>query len=115
MALKSDMEAFSGNDLTLEVTATDQDGSALDLSGAQALIYAIGKSATGGALITKGLGSGVTVTDAAGGVLEVALSADDLEPLNGAYYHELRLTNAAGKKSTLLYGAVTVSPNLVRN
>jgi hypothetical protein len=115
MSLEQPFEAFSGNDITLAVSVTDQAGAPLDLTGAGALIYKLGKTPTGSALVTKGLGAGVTVVSAAGGTLEIALSAADLEPLNGTYYHELRLTNAAGKKSTLLHGAVTISPNLVRD
>jgi hypothetical protein len=117
MSIAQNFDVFSGNDVTLTVTVTDRaTGNPLDLTGAQALIYSLGKSATAGsAIITKTLSAGVQLLDAEEGQLEISLTAADLEPLNGTYYHELRLTNALGKKATLLHGTVTVSPNLIRN
>lgn len=113
------MDLFSGNDVLLHVTAVDADSNnaALDLSGVQDIIWALSKKVNGSAIITKslvGTPSLVTVTDAANGKIDITLSSDELEPLKGPYYHELRLTNADGKKVTLLFGAVTIQENLIR-
>lgn len=116
MAQEQEFEAFSGNDVTLSVTVLDTDtGDALDLTGAQELIWALAKNAQATAILTKTLLDGVTITDAPLGLVDVVLEADDLEPLRGIYYHEMRLTNAAGRKTTLLFGAVTINGNLIKD
>jgi hypothetical protein len=116
VALEQVFEVFSGNDVTLRFTVTENDsGEALDLTGAQALIWALAKNANAQAIVTKTLGAGVTITDPANGVVEVVLTDDDLEPLRGTYYHEMRLTNSSGLKSTLVYGVATVVGNLIKS
>lgn len=116
MSLEQDIDVFSGNDTLLRVTVTDADtGAALDLTGAQELVWALAKKVNAPtALVTKNLANGVVITDHVNGVVEVAVGAADLEPLKGPYYHELRLTNSDGKKVTLLFGVVTVQDNLIR-
>lgn len=116
MALEQTIEVFSGNDVELSVTVTDSDSDGpLDLSGAQELIWALAKSAQATALIEKTLVDGITITSALDGRLTIQLDAADLEPLRGTYYHELRLTNSLGKKSTLMYGEATIQVNLIRD
>lgn len=117
MALEQTFEVFSGNDCRLEITIQDEDnGNApLDISGLLALVWAMGKKPSGAPIITKTLSSGVSVINATTGRVDVILTADELEPLKEAeYYQEMRLTDAQGKKTTLLYGAVTVKENLIR-
>ncbi len=117
MAKEQPFEVFSGNDIVLKVSVTDEDndGAALSLLGAQELIWSLAKKAGGTALITKALVTGVTITDAENGKVDVVINAADLEPLKGEYYHEMRLTNSQGKKSTLMFGTVTIDENLIRS
>jgi hypothetical protein len=118
MALEAEFSAFSGNDITLIVTVVneDEDGSpALDLTGAQALIWVLAKKQGGNPILTKTLLDGVSIEDAVGGIVHVELTAVESEPLKDDYYHEMRLTNVDGKKSTLMYGAVTISKNSIQD
>lgn len=118
MATQSDIELyFSGNDAKLLFTAVDEDTSnALNLSGALALQWRLAKKVSAGTpIIQKDLSSGIVITDAVGGIFEVTIAAADTEPLKGEYYHEVRLTNAAGKKVTLAYGVFAITENLIRN
>lgn len=117
MALEQNFETFSGNDVVLVVTVEDADagdGSPLNLAGAQEVIWALAKRANATAILTKTLGDGVEITDAAAGEVEVTLTSADLEPLRGDYYHEMRVTNSAGQKATVMYGDVTLKINLIR-
>lgn len=117
MAQQQDISYFSGNDISFAGRFTDEaTGDPLDLSGAQMLTYAVSRSATARTpLIEKQLGDGVTVVSPTGGLAQIVLGSSDTEPLSGTYYHEVRLVNAQGRKMTLLYGKVTVLPNLIRS
>jgi len=117
MAKEQAFDVFSGNDIVLKISVTDEDnnGAALSLVGAQELIWSLAKKAGATAILTKTLSNGVTITDAANGLVDVVISAADLEPLKGEYYHEMRLTNSQGKKSTLMYGIATIAENLIRS
>jgi hypothetical protein len=115
-AREQDFEVFSGNDKILAVTIVDEDGVAVNLGGVQEIIWAIGKTASGTAKFTKSMTSSeIEVVDAAGGRVDVIIDAEDLEPLSGDHYHEMRITDALGKKTTVMYGAVVVMTNLIRN
>jgi hypothetical protein len=116
MAREASVEVFSGNDLTLLVTVFDADtGNVLSLAGAMALEWRLGKTAKGTPIVTKTIGSGVTIVDGPAGRANIAIDAADTEALKAfAYYHELRLTNSLGKKATVFYGTFTISDNLVR-
>lgn len=117
MALEQDFEIFSGNDILLQISVTDADNDddPLDLSGATDLIWALAKNAKATAIITKDILDGVSITDPTEGEVEITVSSSELEPLSGEYYHELRLTNSAGKKITLMFGTATINVNLIRS
>lgn len=114
-AQQQDFEVFSGNDKVLRCTLVDDAGAPVSLAGILGAEWALAKTATGTAKITKTLGAGIAVFNEDGGVLDVTVTDDDLEPLAGEYYHELRVTDSSGKKTTVLYGDVTIFPNLVRS
>ena len=117
MATQQDIEFFSGNDVVLDCSFTDESTDLpFDLSGAQQLTYALSKNArSAAALITKTLSDGVVMVNPSNGQVQIVLSAAESEPLNGVYYHEIRVVNALGKKLTLMFGQVTIAVNLIRN
>jgi hypothetical protein len=117
MAEESPFELFSGNDATLKVTVVDKDNNNLpvNLSGVLSILWKLALLPSSKTFkIEKSLSSGITVTDAANGKVEVVLTAAETEPLKGAYYHEMRVTTSGSKKVTVMYGEVLVSENLVR-
>jgi hypothetical protein len=63
----------------------------------------------------KSVGSGITVTNAAGGVITIEIEPDDTETVFGAYYHELEVIDAAGDIGTVLRGTMTITRALVTN
>lgn len=103
---------YAGDTLILEITAKDSDGSALDLSGLT-LKWSLARTNTSTALLTKTVGSGITVTDAALGKFKVELTPSDTDKFSGEYYHEVRASQ--GQKAwTLLSDYITFVPTLVR-
>lgn len=117
MANQQDQEIYSGNDIIWECSFLDElTELPMDISGAQKLTYALSKTAkSGAALITKEIGNGVVIVNPANGQAQITLDAADTEPLSGLYYHEIRLVNALGKKLTLMFGAITINTNLIRD
>jgi hypothetical protein len=116
MASQQDVEFFSGNDIFFDASfVSEADGEPIDLSGAQRLTYALSKKPNGTAIISKEIGSSLVIVNAPLGYVHVFLSAAETEPLSGEYYHEMRLVNSLGKKVTVMYGAVNVLTNLIRD
>lgn len=106
----SNFDMFSGNTKVIKVVVRDQDDAIVDLSGATAtfvLMRAPGQSA----IISKTVGSGIVITDAVNGLLEITIDPADTEPLRGAHSHELEITDAGGRKSTVLFGTITIMVN----
>ncbi len=107
------------DDETLDILVTDEDtGAAVDLTSADITWMAKRRrnDADVDALITKAIGSGVTVTSAVGGVAEVAIAAADTDAITpGAYYWELQSVDAAGKTHTLAGGRIVILPDLIRS
>jgi hypothetical protein len=114
VATENEFDLFSGDDYVLHFTIVDEAGVAVDLSGAQQITFALARKVSVEPLFSKTLGSGVTVTDGPAGKVDVAIDAADTDALKGAYYHEVELRNAAGKRSTVSYGAVTIQEDLIR-
>ena len=118
MALNQLIEFFSGNDVLLNYTVVDEAGVAKDLTGATAVIFVIAKVQGDPPLVSKSLGSGVVVTTPLQGKFTVTLVPADTEALKGLpkgkpYYHEARVTDAAGKKVTVTYGDLNLQDNSI--
>jgi hypothetical protein len=95
---------FTGEDRTLRFSVVDADGLAQNISG-WTLEWVLRERPWGTeALISKTTGAGITITNAAGGVCEVAIADDDTINLApGAYVHTLRRSNA-GAETVLAFG-----------
>lgn len=106
----SNFEMFSGNTRVLKVTVLDQDEAIVDLSGAAAT-FVVMRAHGQPAIITKTVGSGIVITDAVNGLLEITLLEADTEPLRGVHRHELEITDASGRKTTVLFGNITIRVN----
>ena len=72
--------------------------------------YVIAASATSAALVTKTVGSGLTISDATH--IVIAFAPSDTAALSGIYHHELRVTNGSGQTDLLFTGTITVNPNV---
>jgi hypothetical protein len=115
MALEQSISFFSGNDVELNYTITDDAGAPKDLTGAAAIIWVMAKAAGKAGLVTKGLGTGVTITTPTQGKFKVTLVPADTEGIKGGrtYYHEARVTDSVGKKVTVTYGDLLLMENSI--
>jgi hypothetical protein len=110
---------IAGDDRTLRFTVTEADGAtALDLTGCSLKweLFAWQSGPKYGvpdatATVTKTTGGGgITVPDPVGGIVEVALAAADTGSLvptgqgTAMHWHELQLTDTAGKVLTVATG-----------
>lgn len=107
-----DYTAYAGNDLTITVTATNDDGDAVALPPLDDADYVIA-TAGGTVKVTKALGTGITVNGSGQVVIEIARA--DTVALNGTYRHELTIVDAQGVTTTLLYGAVQFGPTVLQS
>ena len=117
MSKQQDIEFFSGNDLELHCTVLDETGAIKDLTGALDVVWALAKSE--GAMppiLSRDLAAGIVITAPTLGKFVVTLTSALTEPLAGKgkiYYHEARVTDSAGKKSTVIWGTVVVRGNSI--
>ncbi len=95
---------WAGDAKNLNVTALDDDGGALNLTGGTLTWILRQDARSGPVLLTKTIGSGITVTNAAGGLFTVALVEADTQDLAGSYYHECVFEDSGGNPSTILTG-----------
>lgn len=109
---------FAGNARKLVVSVVNDDtGEPEDLTEVELHWQASRGTATKFSLtpvLTKSIGSGITVIDAINGELEIMLDADDTENLSGTYYHELLLIDVTGDQQNLLADTFTVKRRLAK-
>lgn len=116
-AARGSSRYVAGDYLELAVTVVDEAGDAVDISGASAIRYGISAIGPGGgpqgpALVTKSLGSGIAITNGAGGIFTVTLASGDTAALLGTYFHEAEII-VDGKVSTVFRGDITVAAQLL--
>jgi len=94
----------------LRVPVLDVDDNAVDLNGATSITYRVygvtpSKDPDAPTVITKSIGNGLAVTDAAGGIYEISIDKDDtLNLWPGSYYHQSILVDSQGKTYVTLTG-----------
>jgi hypothetical protein len=102
----------AGDTQMIQVTITTTDGSVVDLTG-MTVTWGLARSPRMTALVTKGLGTGITVPNAPNGIAEIMLDPADTIDLVGRYYHELEIIDRFGEVSTVMTGHISIKPTLV--
>lgn len=105
------MKMFQDNDKTLKFDLKLKDGTAMDLASAGEVEYILTKPNEETSVITKTLGAGVTVADAAAGKIEVALADTDTQIDAGTYDQQVQATLSSGKKYAFNPESMTVLNN----
>ena len=113
-----DLTMYSGDTRIIGFTITDAvSGDPVNLTGASAIKWRCSKKLSGGfsptPTLSKALATGVTVTGALVGELEVLLSPADTASLSGRFYHELEVTDGGGNISTVATGTLTILKDLI--
>lgn len=113
---------FAGNRRTLRFTVYNDDpgvaaGTKLSLVGLTAkftlsTLFPDGSYALTALLQKATGGAGITITDAAGGVLEVTLDPDDTVDLAGDYHFQLEVFDGGGAGLVVATGTVTIRRNV---
>jgi hypothetical protein len=100
-----------GDDQLLQIAVTNPDGSPKDLTGGSvSWCFAVGPGNI--ALVTKAPGTGLTITNASGGLFQVALAAADTHGRSpGKYHHEARLTDASADHQVIMTGTMILQPS----
>ena len=75
-----------------------------------ACTYVIAASSTSAALVTKTVGSGLTIGSTT--TVVIAFVPSDTTGLSGTYWHELRVTNGSSQTDLLFTGTLTITPNV---
>lgn len=106
-----DFEMVSGDTKTITFTIEDQDagdGSAKDLTNVDTLTWKL-NTGVASTTVTKSLGSGVTITDAANGIVKVSLDPADTASIPaGSYPHEMEAIDTSDNKATLVRGRASI-------
>lgn len=109
MAIKANLIVDQGADYLTTLNVTDDNGEAIDLTGF-----------TGAAQMRKHYTSvtsyAFTVTiDAIQGTVDLSLSSNTSNTIPaGRYLYDCELTDSSGKRSRLVEGIVTVTPQVTR-
>jgi len=112
---------FTGTDKVLQFTVVDSAGAAQAITGWALLFVMVPWPVTGalasGWKLSKTTGAGITITNGAGGICQVAIADTDTDAIKGneqpIFYYELRRTDA-GNEDVLAYGKVTLRQSAVR-
>lgn len=89
-APSQDLTFYEGEADVVIATVVDEAGSAFDLTGGTLKYQVVDDTET--ALVTKTTADGsITITNAAGGVLNIDIDASDTQQAVGSYRHELRI------------------------
>lgn len=114
-----DLTMYRGDTAAWDFTVTEPDGTAVDLTDAEGIRFTAKDRASdldADARIAKAIGSGVTVTDAPGGVVRVQLSTSDTSslsvPLSLAF--DLQLADSVGGIYTVAAGMLTIKADISR-
>lgn len=104
MAIRHDISFFRGEDVTIRVTVTGE-----NITG-WALTLAIGRGYT--PLLTKTIGSGITITNGGNGIFEAVIADTDTDTFDtGGYVWDAKRTDA-GQEAVLTYGKLSLEPNV---
>jgi hypothetical protein len=108
--INQDFQLYAGDDRVLSCSVVDSTGAAQSLVGITSLIWTLRTAPGATALLTKGIGTGITVTNAAGGLYTIALDTLNTATLSGRYYHKAVLTDSVADITTIMEGWVTIEP-----
>ena len=113
MATPNNFRMTAGDTKVLVVTVTDDDGLAVDLTGATVKWQAARSFGKDAAISKATGGSGIVLNDPANGQFTITLNPSDTEDLSGEYFHEAEVTATDTTISTVLQGSFKINPRLI--
>jgi hypothetical protein len=109
----ADIEMYSGDHLTLQISVRDNAGLTKNLTSLSAARWKVGKNKTAPANISKSLGTGITLIDGPTGRIDINLQPADTAGLKGTFIHELEITDGSGNVQTVMDGPFVINQDLV--
>lgn len=103
---------YQGDDLRLLFTVVDSGGLEVDITDSQSIKWQISERPNSVAIISKELGSSITINSV--NQFYFDLAADETDNLAGVYYHEAEITTDTGKKYTGLSGSFTIKQTQIK-
>lgn len=108
------LEFYRGDDWKLDVTLKDEDGLAIDLTGAT-VFFTVKENesdADTSAVITEDVTSHTDPTNGETSIEVSDTETDDVDP--GTYYYDIQVKTAAGNIQTVVKGTLTVLTDITR-
>lgn len=102
----TDISVYRCNHQVVKVSVVDDAGQAVNCFGSELTWVVV--DAADRVILTKSTDDGITYTDAAAGLAELTLTAEDTDLPSGEYRHELLLVDVDGHRYTVLEGIFTV-------
>ena len=104
----------AGDFLELLVTVRDAEGAVVNITEATAVRWGLfrmapGVNPVGAVLLSKSLGSGIAITNGAGGQFTVTIANGETGAFAGTYYHEAEVIDGDGRVSTVLRGQFVIA------
>lgn len=100
---------FAGEDVSIPITITDNDGAVVDITGASAR-FIVKRRPSSATPVLDSAASPATATAAvttpASGLVTVSLADSDTGSLVGTYWWELKLTDASNNETVAAYGYI---------
>ncbi len=107
-ALNQDFTMFQGDVATIEFTVKDEAGVVINITGAD-ITWALSRKLKVPFLVTKSVGSGVTIVNGPAGRADVALVLADTNALEGDFEHELVVNG-----QTVSSGVITIKASTIK-
>lgn len=111
-ATQISLTMFSQDTPTWQFNATDNSGAAVNLTGASITFVLRQDEVTGPIVVTKTVGSGITIPTQTGqdvGVFRVTLQSADTTNISGTLYMQATIV-LSGVKLAVVFGPVAVQP-----
>ena len=99
-----------GQNVELQITVTDTNGDAVDLTGAS-IRFAMARSQSSAVIIdsdTSPQTATPAISNATGGILSIYIDDVVMDDLLGDYYYEVKVTDASANEAIVTRGYMTV-------
>lgn len=105
------IEVAKGDTLKIDLTVTDG-GEVVDVTGYM-VAWLVARNLDSDPLYEKAIGSGVTVTNAAAGELQLKLTADETAAMSvGTWWHSVQVIAPSTDRSTIIREPISILPTL---
>jgi hypothetical protein len=114
MATTAHLSMVRGDSKLYKVTVKDSDGVVVNILGYTASFTVRSNPLDAVAIISKTTSSGITLTDPANGIMQIALANTDTEIDVGKYAYDIEVVDLLSRHITVLKGNFSVTFDVTR-